>query len=383
MITRFPPIRRSRRDWIVDWLLFLAALTYGFLWAIYLQEQSDVGDRYLLVDQIIGAAGCLALWLRRRAPVLLACVLIPLSAYGDLVDGALLVALFTVAIHRPVKITAAVVGLDVLCLLAYIGIRSSIDPPDQPISPWLSYTLTLLAAVIGWGLFVRNRRQLIMSYEERAERAETEARLRAEQAQHLAREEIAREMHDVLGHRLSLLSVHAGALEYRPDAPPEEVARTAGVIRSSAHQALQDLRDVIGVLRAPVTELPQPTLADLDGLIDEARQAGTAVTLDRDVEGEPPERLGRTVYRIVQEGLTNVRKHASGTDVIITVAGEVGGQLLVEVVNTTPQTPRAANVDGQGLIGLSERVALLDGRLDHGPTADGGFRLAASLPWPT
>lgn len=383
MFRRFPRIRRSRRDWVVDWLLFLAALTYGFLWALYLHEQTDLPDRYLVVDQFIGAGACLALWLRRRFPVTVACVLIPLSAYGDLADGALLVALLTVAIHRPVKITAAVVGLDVLCLGAYVAIRSAIDPPDDPITPWLGYTITLLAAVIGWGLFVRNRRQLIRSYEERAERAESEARLRAEQAQHLAREEIAREMHDVLGHRLSLLSVHAGALEYRPDAPPQEVARTAGVIRNSAHQALQDLREVIGVLRAPVTELPQPTLDDLAALIEEAQAAGTAVTTDLMVDGEPPERLGRTAYRIAQEGLTNVRKHAQGSDVAVSVSGKQGSALKVEITNTRPPRATPINADGQGLIGLTERVALLDGTIEHGPTPDGGYRLAVSLPWPT
>src|SRR5262249_56557879 len=99
-------------------------------------------------------------------------------------------------------------------------------------------------------------------------------RLRAEQAQQRAREQIAREMHDVLGHRLSLLSVHAGALEYHPDASAEEIARAAKVIRESAHQALQDLREVIGVLRAPVGQLPQPTLAAVPPPL--GRSAGAA-----------------------------------------------------------------------------------------------------------
>ncbi len=98
---------------------------------------------------------------------------------------------------------------------------------------------------------VRSRRQLVVTLRERARRAEAEAELRAEQAQRLAREAIAREMHDVLAHRLTLLSVHAGALEFRPDAPAAEVGRAAGVIRDSAHEALQDLREIIGVLRGP------------------------------------------------------------------------------------------------------------------------------------
>ena len=101
------------------------------------------------------------------------------------------------------------------------------------------------------------------------ELAVAEAELRAEQAQRSARDDIAREIHDVLGHRLSLLSLHAGALEYRPGAPPEDVARAAAVIRENAHQALQDLREVVGVLRAPVGQAPQPTSADLPRLLAE------------------------------------------------------------------------------------------------------------------
>ncbi len=103
--------------------------------------------------------------------------------------------------------------------------------------------------ILVWGMFVRARRQLVHSLRERARRAEAEQQLRVEQARHHERERIAREMHDVLAHRISLLSLHAGALEFRPDAPAVEVAKAAGVIRDSAHQALQDLREVIGVLR--------------------------------------------------------------------------------------------------------------------------------------
>ena len=119
-------------------------------------------------------------------------------------------------------------------------------------------------------------------------------------------------MHDVLGHRLSLLSVHAGALEFRPDAPAEEVARATKVIRENAHQALQDLREVIGVLRAPVGELPQPTLADVHQLVAESGRVGMRVSLHDETGGPVPDLAGRTAYRVVQEALTNARKHAPG-----------------------------------------------------------------------
>ena len=154
---------------------------------------------------------------------------------------------------------------------------------------------------------------MLLSLRERAERAEAAQQLQIEQAQHLERERIAREMHDVLAHRISLLSLHAGALEFRPDAPPEEIARAAGVIRASAHQALQDLREVIGVLRespdGAAPERPQPTLADLPDLVEESRAAGMRVQLQNAIADltDVPAGVGRSAYRIVQEGLTNAQ----------------------------------------------------------------------------
>ncbi|GAA4894462.1 hypothetical protein GCM10023237_10940 [Streptomyces coeruleoprunus] len=199
-------------------------------------------------------------------------------------------------------------------------------------------------------------------------------------------------MHDVLAHRLTLLSVHAGALEFHPDAPSAQVARAAGVIRDSAHEALQDLREIIGVLRAPGDrddghgERPQPTLATLDALIAESRRAGMKVTLDNDAvdPATVPTATGRTVYRIVQEGLTNARKHAPGTEVTVTVRGRPGEGLTVEVHNPAPEGPVApVPGSGQGLIGLTERATLAGGRLTHGPGPGGGFTLRAWLPLPS
>jgi signal transduction histidine kinase len=253
----------------------------------------------------------------------------------------------------------------------------------------VSFTVIITITVVGWGMFVRSRRQLLMSLRDRARRAETEAQLRAEQAQRLAREDIAREMHDVLAHRLTLLSVHAGALEFRPDAPQGEIARAAGVIRESAHEALQDLREIIGVLRAAdhgdESGRPQPTLAALGTLVDESREAGMKVDLDNRVpEAQAvPASTGRTAYRIAQEGLTNARKHAPGAEVAVTVEGGAGEGLTVTVRNPPPpgEVPHVPG-SGQGLIGLTERATLAGGRLDHGAEPDGGFAVRAWLPWP-
>ena len=402
--------RRRPRDWVVDTLLFLAAVIFGLLVIGGRLGSSSMPAAWLFTaDVAAGALGCAGLWLRRRWPVGLAVVLAVFSTFSEVVSGALVVATLTVAIHRPPRTTAAVFGLTMLTGLIFVVVR-----PEPGIPAWLLFMIGLAvqSAAVGWGLFIHFRRQLVLSLRDRATRAETEAQLRAEQAQQRARDEIAREMHDVLGHRLSLLSVHAGALEFRPDAPADEVARAAKVIRENAHQALQDLREVIGVLRAPVGELPQPTLADVRQLVAESGRAGMRVSLRDDTGGPVPDLAGRTAYRVVQEALTNARKHAPGAEVRIHLAGSPGTGLTVEVRNdapsarsdpatgpatsTAPPDP-AAGPDpgparpagpapepgaGQGLAGLAERVAMASGRLEHGPTAEGGWRLSVWLPWP-
>jgi signal transduction histidine kinase len=141
---------------------------------------------------------------------------------------------------------------------------------------------------------------------------------------------------------------------------------------------MRDLREVIAVLRAPIGELPQPTMADLRSLVEEARP-GMRIELDERVDGEVPERSGRTAYRIVQEALTNARKHAEGAPVRVTVDGEPGKGLTVTVVNGPGHDTGQGS--GHGLIGLEERAKLAGGRLEYGSAADGGWRVHAWLPW--
>ena len=206
------------------------------------------------------------------------------------------------------------------------------------------------------------------------------------EARQAERTRIAREMHDVLAHRISLLAVHAGALEFNPDASPEEIARAAAVIRESARAAQEELREVIGVLRtdpaAPASseteplEPPQPTLEDLAPLIEESRAAGMQVRLATALDPVAlPPILGRTVYRVVQEGLTNVRKHAPEHVVTIAVVGGHHGGVRVSVTNQpavgrADECPAPEHIgSGTGLVGLGERVALLGGTLESRPAA--------------
>ncbi|HEY0454123.1 sensor histidine kinase [Actinophytocola sp.] len=370
--------RRGTRDWLVDTALFLFAVLFGALIAV--QRFRALPDPAWLydVDQVVGAVACVAVWLRRSRPVELAVVLVVLSTVFEFVSGPMLVALFSVAVHRPARTTLAVFGLSVLSATGYALLRPEPDAP--PLLLWM-FGVAVQAAAVAWGMVVRNRRALVESLRDRAERAETEAHLRADQVRHETRAAIAREMHDVLGHRLSLLSVHAGALEFRPDAPPADVARAATVIRESAHQAMQDLREVIGVLRAPVGELPQATFADVPALVAESERAGMRVSLCTSVVAPVPDTPGRTAYRVVQEALTNARKHAPGAEVRVSLSGTPGAELAVSVGNGPPTGPGPCGPPGQGLAGLAERLALVGGRLEHGPTSD-GWRVAAWLPWP-
>lgn len=376
--------RRTVRDWIVDFACFLIAVAIGLTAAEALDQNPDASELVATTDQVVGALACASVWFRRRWPVGLAIALGVAGVVSDTAGGASVIALFSLAVHRPVKYVAWIAGAHLALAPLVLWMR-----PD----PELSYLATLAFVVlmtlmtIGWGMFVRSRRRLLVSLRDRARRAEAEAGLRAEQAQRLAREAIAREMHDVLAHRLTLLSVHAGALEFRPDAPRADVARAAGVIRDSAHEALQDLREIIGVLRSGDDEdsgRPQPTLAALDALVAESREAGMKVAFDNGVAepGDVPSVVGRNVYRIAQEGLTNARKHAPGAEVTVRVAGAPVDGLTVDVSNPPPPgaVPRVPG-SGQGLIGLTERATLVGGRLVHGPADDGGFRVQAWLPW--
>jgi signal transduction histidine kinase len=383
------PARRTARDWVVDVLAFLAAIVVLLL-LMAASDEEGVTEGVLAIDALLGLVCCVALWWRRRWPVTVCLLVAVVGLYSVTSVGAAGIAFFTVAVHRRFPVAAAMAAFGVAIGLVFPLLR-----PDWASSLYwidLVWAVVLSALILAWGMVVRARRQLVLSLRERAVRAESEQQLRIAQARQMERARIAREMHDVLAHRISLLSLHAGALEFRPDAPPEEIAEAAGVIRDSAHQALQDLREVIGVLREggadDAPDRPQPTLADLPGLIDESRRAGMRVRLDREVPdlAAVPVGVGRNAYRIVQEGLTNARKHAGGSTVDVVVAGAAGSGLSVEVRNPWP-VGRAASPAipgaGTGLVGLTERAGLAGGRLEHGRTATGDFRLWAWLPWPS
>jgi signal transduction histidine kinase len=237
----------------------------------------------------------------------------------------------------------------------------------------------LLVVPMTFGLWVGTRRQLIDRLHERAERLEREQHMMAEQAITAERTRIAREMHDVVAHRVSLMVLHAGGLEVSSQDP--RTVEAAGLIRTTGREALTELRGILGVLRedtgtAPTA--PQPVLADLDRLVEEWRAAGMPVHREETGQVRPlPTGVQRTAYRIVQEGLTNAAKHAPGAAVTLRLH-YAPRQLEVEVANAPARIPAAPMPrSGFGLTGLHERVVISGGSLSAGACPDGGWRLRA------
>jgi len=375
---------RSRRDWVVDGVLFLVAAFLGVTTGVN-SFQHGLRGPLLVIDAIGGVVLCLALWWRRRWPLGLGLASLPVLAVSSSAGTAGVIILYTVAAYRRWQAAVLIAAAQV----ALLPLEYAIHPQGQNSLTVYYLTSTLgLAVVAAWGMFRRSRRQ---AHRERARRAEAEEQLRTEQIRYAERTRIAREMHDVLAHRISLLSIHAGALEFRPDAPPEEVARAAAVIRASAHQALDDLRAVIGVLRdrtdGQAPQPPQQTLGALPGLLEESRAAGMRIHAEVRVPdlAAVPDTIGRHALRIIQEALTNARKHATSAPVELRLDGAPGDGLAIEVRNPSPVLATGQSQipgTGTGLLGLAERAALSGGRLEHGLDEHGHFRLRAWLPWP-
>ncbi|PXY30347.1 sensor histidine kinase [Prauserella endophytica] len=340
----------------------------------------------LAIDLAVVVAGCCLVPVLLRRPAATTLVITALALSSPAGTPAASVGVLHTARTRPFPVAVGVAAVSVAAhLLRWLW------RPLGGLSFWWWLALVVVAhtALLGWGALAEARRALIASLRERAERAEAEQGRRVAEARAAERTRIAREMHDVLAHRLSLLATYAGALEYRPGMPAERVSEAAGVIRRTVHQALDELRDVIALLRDdPVsegTDRPMPALADLPELVAESRSAGTVVDVRDGLTDTAalPGTTGRTAYRVLQEALTNARKHAPGQPVSIALDGTPGTRLVITVSNPLADRAAVSSVPGAGtgLVGLTERVRLAGGRLDHRATAR-EFRLHAWLPWP-
>jgi signal transduction histidine kinase len=401
----------STRDRVVDVSCVVLASVVAVLFAAGNGEvvQPATG-LYLVTGVALTAVSCAALWWRRRRPLVVGLLIMAISSYTEFAAGAALVAFFTVAVHCRRRVTLGVLALSCVSAVPYSLARPDPDLEAQganaagQVAAGMVFTFFLLLPFALWGIWVRARRERLNALRERAVRAEAEAVEAAERIRRQEREHIAREMHDALAHRITLLSLHAGALEVRPDMGSAEVATVAGTIRATAHQALDDLREILGVLRpergggsssGEASVRPQTGVADIAELVRECRAAGVPVELDcRIAEADTaslPTSVSRTAYRVAQEGLTNARKHAPGRAVRIRLDRSGEGELHVRLRNALPSggAPAAPAMPGSrsGLLGLSERVSLAGGRMDYGARRGSGgsgidFSLEAWLPWP-
>ena len=366
--------------WGHIWRLLLVVSLSVAGWAPLVDHQSE---QIWALDVALGlVAYVLVFGFRRRWPVPIAVIVSLLSAGSAIAAGPAVLAGVSVATRRRWREIALVgsVGFAAAQFLVTWQPGSSSDPF------WLvlSINVAATAAMLAWGMYIGSRRELLWTLQNRAERAEAEQELRVTQARANERARIAREMHDVLAHRISQVSMHAGALAFREDLTPDEVRISAAVIREQAHEALTDLRGVLGVLRGADGEptlAPQPTYADLSDLVDEARASGLDINFHDRVSTPPdvPDAAGRTLYRIVQEGVTNARKHAPGALLTIELTGspDVG----LDVVMRNPLGFGSATPgSGLGLVGLSERAELRGGRLSHRREGD-SFVLHGWIPW--
>jgi signal transduction histidine kinase len=396
--------------WSRTWRYLLAVGIGVVLWLFVTADVASNSDpahagragAMVLLDLVLGVVATALLPLRRRYPVVVAGVTALLTAASAFAAGPAMLAMVSLATRRRWRETLPVAAVWVLASVVYeLGYQGTSTWGQ---GPWLlTVALALSALMVGLliatGSYVGARRELLASLRQRAEDAERAQESRADQARQAERTRIAREMHDVLAHRISLVAMQAGGLAYREDLTREQITASAETIRDSAHRALGELREVLGVLRADADavpterEAPQPTLAELPALLADAVEAGGAVHLD--VTGLPggdraalaavPVTASRTAFRILQEALTNARKHAPGQDVRVRLAGAPGERLALEARNRVAGGTPVSAVPGAGLglVGATERAELLGGALEHGPETGGWFAVRVWLPWPS
>ena len=353
-----------------------------------------------LAWMLLAAQGltCLSLVARRRAPLAvvwifaaftLAVTLLisPVHALQPANDGNIWAPFgAVVAAYAPVLLAdnrrRTIAAFAAVALLAVITAR-----PWQPSATVITFGVLRIMFGPLLALYVVTRRRLVQALTERAERAEREQHLLAEQARAEERARLAGEMHDVVTHRVSLMVLQAGAL--RVTAPDEPTRRAAEELRAAGCRALDELRDLVGILRTTpdgdqTPDEAHPSTAELAALAAESTTVGLPTELDED--GDPQLAspvVGRTVYRIVQEALTNARKHAPGARVSVRVRYDPAS-VEVTIRNTPPTRPIDAGLvgtgSGMGIANLRRRVELVQGTLHAEPVADGGFRVEATLP---
>ncbi len=388
---RFPPPRHGA--WSLTWRWLLAAGWYAVVMLAYLVGRDDAELAgalppmwALVADLTLGLVALGLLAVRRRWPFWVALAVIAISAVSVSSLVAAAWAFVSLASHRRWGLT----------LVA--GAVSAAAAAARRLLPWsqsaegaiegagglvVELLVSAFVVLVGQGLLAVVGAYVGVRHDRQAARiAVAAAAVRDRELAVLAeRNRIAREMHDVLAHRISLVAMHAGVLSYRADLTPQQTREIAGVIQENAHASLGELRSVLTSLRDDLgVDPPQPTLERLGDLCAEAVASGQRLEVaDTRATAVLSPVVGRHAYRIVQECLTNARKHAPGAVVTLSLSGAPGSGLAIECRNPIG-SPAVIPGAGLGLIGIGERAAMLGGTLDTG-LQDGQFRVQVWLPW--
>jgi signal transduction histidine kinase len=373
--------RESWRSWAFDALiaLFLAFVSMTVL--VSIESREDLGQVPLGVALLAVHSGVVVF--RRRAPVAVLAVNLATGVavcalgYPFVVLGvAVLVALYTVAARRERTVSLPALGVVVAAMTGIVVLAQSAGDPS-----------TIIGNAIGFGVVwflgdsQRTRRAYVAQLEERTTQLEQARDELARRAVAEERLRIARELHDIVAHSMGVIAVQAGVGAHVIDARPEEAKRSLQTIEDTSKSALGEIRRMLGLLRAdgdaPETQ-PSPGLDDLSALVDEMKAAGMDVDLSLD---SPPHALSvgveLTIFRLVQEALTNVLKHARARNVRVSVWFNEDGARVEVVDDGVGPTGRAG---GHGIVGMTERVAMYGGEFAAGPLSEGGFRVAATIP---
>ena len=376
-----PPLGVVAQGWRLA-----VCLAFGLgIWSQAAPAEWDSHRTVFLIEILFGAIALVLVVFRRRAPVLIAAACALLSTFSGIASGPATLSAVSMATHRRPLPIVGVGLLNFACATTY----TLYAPFDLRQSVWLSVVINVIvnAAMMGWGMYIGSRRELVLTLRQRAVRAEAEQELRVARGRSQERERIAREMHDVLAHRITQISMQAGALAFRDDLAADDLRDGLEQIQAKSNEAIQDLRGVLGVLRdagtGQLVEGPQPTYAHIAGLVAESRANGVNVELVDHIDGAGPavpDAVGRTLFRIIQEGLTNATKHVPGAHIGIELSGSPEHGIDVLIRNPLGFAATTAAGSGLGLVGLAERAELRGGTLTHG-REDAMFVLRGSIPW--
>ncbi|MFJ9740413.1 sensor histidine kinase [Streptomyces sp. NPDC101166] len=406
-----------RRSAVFDWCLAVASALECAAEGVPFAREAGIP---VGVGVVFGFLAGSVLLVRRRYPIAVVLVGIAITpAEMGFLMGT--VGLYTLAASElPRRIIGSLAGMQLVgtLIVTFVRVRQDIARGDLTLGDWfvpfasIAISLGLTAPPLLLGLYVGARRRLMESLRERADDLERELQLLAERAEERAewarneeRTRIAREMHDVVAHRVSLMVVHAAALQAVARKDPEKAVKNAALVGDMGRQALMELREMLGVLRSGgegerrpaveavaavavarvVEEGEGPCLEELEELVGQSAAAGMVVELsvEGEVRGYAPE-IEQTAYRVVQEALTNVHKHAAGAKARVRLAHRVA-EIAMQVENEPPPEAGSASSarlpsGGNGLVGMRERVVGLGGVFVSGPTEAGGFRVSAVIP---